>query len=81
MEVHTINEWCKHCPDWNQTRYSFRLQDGMIYVGETHKRLNVTVNGHTRLRLEGEGKVGSTLHIMDDSNKEQKLKVVQKIGP
>jgi hypothetical protein len=68
VEIHTVNEWCRHCPDWNKTHYSFRLQDGMVYVVETHSQLNVTLNGHTRLRLDGDGKIGSTLHILDDSN-------------
>ena len=79
--IRTVNEWCRHCPDWNKTRYSFRLDDGMTYVGETHKRLNVTLSGRTRVRLEGNGGVGDNLHIVDDSNKDQKLRIVQKIAP
>jgi hypothetical protein len=80
VEVRTINEWCRHCPDWNKKHYSFRLPDGMTYVGETHKKLNVTLNGHTRIRIEGTGEIGDALHILDDSNKDQKLKIVEKIA-
>lgn len=81
VEKRTVNEWCRHCPDWNKTRYSLQTQDGMIYVAETHRTLDVTLNGHNSLRVEKDGHVGAALHILDDAGKEQKLRIVGKIAP
>lgn len=77
----TINEWCRHCPDWNQTSYFFKIEDGSTFVGRIHKPLDVTVNGHNKLRLEKDGHVGDYLHIVDDAGKDQRLKIVQRIAP
>jgi len=77
----TINEWCRHCPDWNKTRYSFRTDDGMTYVGETHKQLDIALNGHNVIRFAKDGHVGDNLFVQDDSGKEQKLKIVERIAP
>jgi hypothetical protein len=50
IKMSTVNEWCRHCPDWNQTSYSFKLDDGTVYVAQTHKKLDVTLNGRTKKR-------------------------------
>jgi hypothetical protein len=81
IKTSTVNEWCRHCPDWNQTSYSFKLDDGTVYVGQTHKKLDVMVNGHTKLRFEKDGHVGEYMHIIDDGGQDKKLKVIQKIAP
>ena len=81
IKTSTVNEWCRHCPDWNQTSYSFKLDDGNVYVAQTHKRLDVTINGHTKLRFENDGHVGDFIHILDDSGKDRRLHIVQKIAP
>jgi len=81
IKASTVNEWCRHCPGWNQTSYSFKLDDGMVYVGQTHKKLDVVVNGHTKLRFEKDGHVGDYMHIIDDGGQDKKLKVIQKIAP
>jgi hypothetical protein len=80
IKVSTVNEWCRHCPDWNQTSYSFRLDDGRVYVGQTHKRLDITLNGHTKLRFEKDGHVGDYIHILDDAGQDRRLKVIQKMA-
>jgi hypothetical protein len=76
-----VNEWCRHCPDWNQSLYSFKLDDGTVYVGRTHDALDITLNGHTPLRFEKDGHVGDHLYIRDDAGKERKLTVTEKIVP
>ena len=81
IKTSTDNEWCRHCPDWNQTSYSFKLDDGTVYVGQTHKKLDVMVNGHTKLRFEKDGHVGDYMHIIDDGGQDKKLKVIEKIAP
>jgi hypothetical protein len=80
VEKRTINEWCRHCPDWNKTRYSFRMESGLIYVGEAHQALDVTMNGESYVRFEKDGHVGDHLYVKDDSGKEQKLRIVEKIA-
>ena len=77
----TVNEWCHHCPDWNKTRYSFQTADGMTYVAETHRKLDIAVNGRNVFRFERTGHVGDHLYVVDDSGKEQKLKIVERIAP
>lgn len=81
VEKRTVNEWCRHCPDWNKTRYSLQTNDGMIYVAETHSILDVAINGHNSLRVEKNGHVGAALHIRDDAGKEHKLRIVERIAP
>jgi hypothetical protein len=77
----TTNEWCRHCPDWNQTSYFFKIENGMTFVGQIHKTLDVTLNGHVKLRFEKDGHVGDYLHIIDDEGIDRRLKIVQKIAP
>ncbi len=81
IKTSTVNEWCRHCPDWNQTAYSFKLDDGTVYIAQSHKTLDVTVNGHTRLRFEKDGHVGDYVHIIDDAGKDRKLKIIQRVVP
>ena len=26
IKTSTVNEWCRQCPDWNQTYYSFKRE-------------------------------------------------------
>jgi len=80
IKISTANEWCRHCPDWNQTSYSFKLDDGTVYVGQTHKKLDVTVNGHSRVRFEKDGHVGDYIHVLDDVGKDRKLRIIEKIA-
>jgi len=80
IKVSTLNEWCRHCPDWNQTSYSFRVEDGTVYVGQTHKRLDITLNGHTKFRYEKDGHVGDKVHILDDAGKDQELRITEKMA-
>jgi len=81
INIRTVNEWCRHCPDANQTFYSFRLDDGTVYVARTHMTLDITLNGHTQFRFEKDGHVGDAVHIIDDDGKDKKLKVTEKIAP
>jgi hypothetical protein len=81
VKTSTSNEWCHHCPDWNQTSYFFKIEAGVIVVGRIHKTLDVTVNGHNKLRFDKDGRVGDYLHVMDDAGKDQHLKIVQRIAP
>jgi len=81
IKVSTVNEWCRHCPDWNQSSYSFKLDDGTVYVGQCHKRLDVTLNGRTKFRFEKDGHVGDYIYILDDAGKERKLRLIQKVAP
>ena len=53
----------------------------MVYVGQTHKKLDVMENGRTKLRFEKDGHVGDYMHIIDDAGQDKKLKVIQKIAP
>ena len=53
----------------------------MVYVGQTHKKLDVMVNGHTKLRFEKDGNVGDYMHIVDDAGKDRKLRIIQKMAP
>ncbi len=78
IKVETVNAWCRHCPDWNQTSYSFKLDDGTVYTAQTHKSLDVTLNGHTKFRLEKDGHVGDYVHILDDAGKDRKLRIIKK---
>jgi hypothetical protein len=43
IKISSTNEWCRHCPDWNQTSYSFKLDDGAVYIAQTHKKLDISV--------------------------------------
>jgi hypothetical protein len=81
IQISHVNEWCRHCPDWNQSFYSFKLDDGTVYVGRTHATLDITLNGHTSLRFEKNGHVGDHFYVRDDAGKERKLTVTQKIAP
>lgn len=80
IKILTVNEWCRHCPDWNQTSYSFKLADGIVYVARTHRKLDVTLNGQTKFRVERDGHVGDYVHILDDAGKERKLRIIEKIA-
>lgn len=80
VQKRTVNEWCRHCPDWNKTRYSFHAQDGMTYVAETHRNLDVAINGHVSIRFEKDGHVGDVLHVLDDAGKDHKLRIVERIA-
>jgi hypothetical protein len=80
IKIATVNEWCRHCPDGNQTNYSFKLDDGTVFVAQTHKKLDVTVNGHTKLRFEKDGHVGDFIHVLDDGGKDRKLRVTEKVA-
>jgi hypothetical protein len=81
VNVRTVNEWCRHCPDANQTFYSFKLADGMVYVAHTHRTLDLALNGHAKIRFEKNGHVGDTLHVLDDAGKDRKLKITERIAP
>jgi hypothetical protein len=81
IKISTVNEWCRHCPDWNQTFYSFKLDDGSVYVARTHRTLDVTLNGHNSFRVEKDGHVGDYVHILDDAGKDRKLRITEKIAP
>ncbi len=48
IKISTVNEWCRHCPDWNHTFYSFKLDDGSVYVARTHRTLDVTLPNFRR---------------------------------
>lgn len=78
IKISHVNEWCRHCPDWNQSLYSFRLEDGTVYVGRTQDTLDVTVQGHTPFRFEKDGHVGDHIHILDDRGKDRKLTITEK---
>jgi len=80
IKISTVNEWCRHCPDWNQTSYSFKLDDGSVYVAQTHTKLDVTLNGHTKFRFEKDAHVGDHIHILDDAGKDQKLRITEKMA-
>ena len=80
VKISTTNEWCRHCPDWNQTSYWFKLDDGTVYVAQTHKKLDVTLNGHTKFRFEKDGHVGDRVHILDDAGKDQELHITEKMA-
>jgi hypothetical protein len=68
--------------DVEVTSHSFKVADGTVYVADTHNRaLDVTMNGHTRLRFEKDGHVGDYIHILDDSGKDRKLHIVGKTAP
>jgi hypothetical protein len=68
--------------DVEVTSYSFKLKDGTIYTADNRSRtLNITVNGHTRLRVEKDGHVGDYIHILDDSGRDIKLHIVEKTAP
>jgi hypothetical protein len=78
IKIETVNAWCRHCPDWNQTSYSFKLGDGTVYIVQTHKTLDVTLNGLTKFRVEKDGHVGDYVHILDDAGKDRKLRITKK---
>ena len=68
--------------DVEVTSYSFKLSDGTVYIADSHHRtLDVTLNGHTRLRFEKDGHVGDYIHILDDSRKDIRLHIVGKTAP
>lgn len=77
VKTETTNSWCRHCPDANQTRYSFKM-DGVVYTAETHATLNITLNGSTKLRFAKDGNVGDLVSIIDDAGKEKKLRIIAK---
>jgi len=77
--IKIIEERCHHCPDW--TYYSFKLDDGTVYVGQSHKKLEVTLNGHTMFRFEKDAYVGDYIHILDDFGKDRRLRITEKIAP
>jgi hypothetical protein len=81
IKISTLNEWCRHCPDWNQTFYSFKLDDGSVYVARTHRTLDVTLNGHNSFRVDKDGHVGDYVHILDDAGQDRKLRITEKIAP
>ena len=58
--------------------YSFKLDNGTVYTAQTHKTLDVTLNGHTKFRLEKDGHVGDYVHILDDAGKDRKLRIIKK---
>ncbi len=87
VKVEPINGWCEHCgSDVVKTNYSFRLNDGTIYIaqigtgGVLHHRhpLDVTLNSHIQFRFEKDSHVGDYIHILDDKGKDQKLLIVGK---
>lgn len=78
IKVKKVNAWCRHCPDINKNLYSFKLEDGTVYVAETHGTLDVTINGHTKVRFEKDGHVGDHIRILDDSGKEKSLRITEK---
>jgi hypothetical protein len=78
VKTSTANAWCHHCPDWNQTFYSFKLDDGVTYTARSHHTLDVTLNGHVKLRFEKDGHVGDYIHILDDSGHDRKLVITEK---
>jgi hypothetical protein len=68
--------------DVEVTSYSFKVADGTVYVADTHNRaLDVTMNGHTKLRFEKDGHIGDYIHILDDSGKDKRLHIVGKTAP
>jgi len=68
--------------DVEVTSYSFKLTDGTVLVADTHRRaLDITMNGHTKLRFEKDGHVGDYIHILDDAGKDRKLDIVGKTAP
>ena len=81
IKISTVNEWCRHCVlNWNRTSYSFKLDDGTVYVAQTHKKLDVTLNGHIKFRFEKDGHVGDHVHILDDAGKDQELRIREKMA-
>jgi hypothetical protein len=90
IKVETINGWCEHCgSDVVKANYSFKLNDGTVYTaqigagGVLHHRnpLDVTLNGHIQFRFEKGDHVGDYIHILDDSGKDIKLRIVGKTAP
>ena len=90
VKVEPINGSCEHCgSDLVKTNYSFKLNDGTIYIGQIgaggvfHHRhpLGVTLNGHVKFRFETDDHVGDLIHILDDKGKDQKLVIVGKAVP
>ena len=57
------------------------MDGAIVVVEQTHKKLDVMVNGRTNLRFEKDGHVGDYMHIIDDVGQEKKLKIIQKIAP
>lgn len=55
---------------------------GAVYVAQTHKKLDVTLNGHTRFRFEKDGHshIGDHVYILDDAGKDQELRVTEKMA-
>ena len=80
VKIITVEERCNHCPDWKHTDYSFKLDDGTVYVGQSHKELDITLNGHTMFRFEKDGHVGDYIHILDDFGKDKRLRIKEKIA-
>jgi hypothetical protein len=52
-----------------------------VYVGQSHKKLEVTLNGQTMFRFEKDAYVGDYIHILDDFGKDRKLRITEKIAP
>jgi hypothetical protein len=80
-DIRHVNEWCKHCPDWNQTLYSFKVDGGRTYVGTTHAALDIALHGRVTLRFDRDGRVGDHMHVIDDHGKYVRLKITEKIAP
>lgn len=78
IKISTLNAWCRQCPDWNQTLYSFKLQDGMVYVARTHRALDITLHGTVSFRVEKDGHVGDHAHVLDDAGKDRRLVITEK---
>jgi hypothetical protein len=81
VKIQPSEDRCRTCPGWRSTDYSFMVHGGMIYVGQTNKSLHVTLNKHVRIRFDGDGKVGDSLHLLDEAHNDQKLKIVSIIPP
>ena len=90
VKVETVNGWCQHCgSDFVKMNYSFKFDDGTVYTaqigagGALHHRqpLDLTVNGHVKFRFEKDGHIGNYIHILDDSGKDKKLRIIEKIAP
>src|SRR5882762_9130495 len=88
VKVESVNGWCEHCGgDVVKMNYSFKTEDGLVYTAQIGLRaikghpLDVTLNGHIRLRFEKDGHIGDYIHILDDSGKDKKLRIVSKAAP
>jgi len=78
--IKIVNEWCRHCPDWNQTSTRSSSTKAQSTSGRPHKKLDVTLNGHSRVRFEKDGHVGDYIHVLDDVGKDRKPRIMEKIA-